>query len=58
MYLVALYNILSIPNDKISTKIYDKPTDIDFDIVHFPFWMTMSLELHPMVIYFSINSFS
>ena len=28
---------LSISNDKISTKIYDKRDDFDFDIVNFPF---------------------
>ena len=28
---------LSISNDTVSTKIYDKRDDIDFDIVNFPF---------------------
>ena len=28
---------LSISNDIVSTKIYDKSTDFDFEIVNFPF---------------------
>ena len=28
---------LSISNDIVNTKIYDKPDDFDFEIVHFPF---------------------
>ena len=28
---------LSISNDIVSTKIYDKRDDFDFEIVHFPF---------------------
>ena len=28
---------LSIHNDTVSTKIYDRRDDFDFDIVHFPF---------------------
>ena len=28
---------LSIHNDTVSTKIYDKRNDFDFDIVNFPF---------------------
>ena len=28
---------LSISNGFVSSKIYDKPIDFDFDIVHFPF---------------------
>ena len=28
---------LSIPNDIVSTKIYDKRDDFDFEIVDFPF---------------------
>ena len=28
---------LSISNDIVSTKIYDKPDDFDFEIVNFPF---------------------
>ena len=28
---------LSISKDIVSTKIYDKPDDFDFEIVHFPF---------------------
>ena len=29
---------LSIPNGFVSSKIYDKRDDFDFDIVNFPFW--------------------
>ena len=29
---------LSISNDIVSTKIYDKRNDFDFEIVNFPFW--------------------
>ena len=29
-------------NGTVSTKIYDKRDDFDFDIVNFPFWMAMS----------------
>ena len=39
---------LSISNDIVSTKIYDKRDDFDFKIVNFPFWMLMFLALHPM----------
>ena len=30
---------LSISNGFVSSKIYDKRDDFDFDIVNFPFWM-------------------
>ena len=40
---------LSISNDIVSTKIYDKRDDFDFEIVNFPFFfMVMFLILHPM----------
>ena len=39
---------LSISNDIVSTKIYDKRDDFDFEIVNFPFWMVMFLSLHPI----------
>ena len=32
-----LYLHLSISNDIVSTKIYDKHDDFDFEIVNFPF---------------------
>ena len=32
-----LYLILSISNDIVSTKIYEKRDDFDFEIVNFPF---------------------
>ena len=48
--------ILSISNDIVSTKIYDKSDDFDFEIVNFPFKMVMFLALHPMET-ISLNSF-
>ena len=39
---------LSISNDIVSTKIYDKRDDFDFEIVNFPFLMVMFLSLHPI----------
>ena len=33
---------LCISNGTVSTIIYDKRDDFDFDIVNFPFWMAMS----------------
>ena len=47
---------LSISNDIVSTKIYDKLDDYDFEIVNFPFYMVMFLALHPMES-ISLNSF-
>ena len=38
---------LSIFNDIVSTKIYDKRDDLDFEIVNFPFLMVIFLALHP-----------
>ena len=36
---------LSISNDFVSSKIYDKHDDFDFDIVNFPFfWMAISMS--------------
>ena len=46
----------SISNDIVSTKIYDKRDDFDFEIVNFPFLMVMFLVLHPMES-ISLNSF-
>ena len=37
---------LSISNDIVSTKIYDKRNDFDFEIVNFPFKMVMFLALN------------
>ena len=39
---------LSISNNIVSTKIYEKRDDFDFEIVNFPFLMVMFLALHPM----------
>ena len=47
---------LSISNNIVSTKTYDKRDDFDFDIVNFPFYMVMFLVLHPMKS-ISLNSF-
>ena len=35
---VYLYIYLSISNGFVSSKIYDKRDDFDFDIVNFPFF--------------------
>ena len=39
---------LSISNDIVSTKIYDKRDDFDFEIANFPFKMAMFFVLHLM----------
>ena len=39
---------LSISNDIVSTKIYHKRDDFDFEIVNFPFLEVMFLVLHHM----------
>ena len=36
---------LSISNDIVSTEIYDKRDNFDFEIVNFPFQMVMLLAL-------------
>ena len=43
---------LSIKNGKVSSKIYDKRDDFNFEIVNFPFLMEMFLALLPMVYIF------
>ena len=48
---------LSISNDIVSTKIYDKRDDFDFEMVIFPFLNgDVPLTLHPMES-ISLNSF-
>ena len=47
---------LSISNDIVSTKIYDKRDDFDFETVNFPFLDGDVLVLHPMES-ISLNSF-
>ena len=47
---------LSISNDIVSTKIYYKRDDFDFEIVNFPFKMVMFLALHPIESIY-LNSF-
>ena len=39
--------------DLVSSKIYDKHDDFDFDIVNFPFWMVKFLAVLLMVYTFS-----
>ena len=41
---------LSIHNDIVSTKIYDKRDDFNFDIVNFPF-----LDGDPLMVYIYLN---
>ena len=43
---------LSITNGIVSSKIYDKRDDFNFEIVNFPFLMEMFLALLPMVYIF------
>ena len=40
---------LSVTNGYVSSKIYDKRDDFDFDIVNFPFWMVTFLFVLLMV---------
>ena len=47
---------LSISNDIVSTKIYDKGDHFDFEMVNFHFYMAMFLALHPIES-ISLNSF-
>ena len=47
---------LSITNGIVSSKIYDKRDDFNFEIVNFPFVMEMFLALLPMV-YIFLNLF-
>ena len=48
---------LSIHNDIVSTKIYDKRDDFNFDIVNFPFMMAMSPNV-PLMVYIYLNLFA
>ena len=43
---------LSITNGIVSSKIYDKRDDFNFEFVNFPFLMEMFLALLPMVYIF------
>ena len=47
---------MSISNDIVSTKIYDKRDNFDFEIINFPFLDGDFLALHPMES-ISLNSF-
>ena len=47
---------LSISNDIVSTKIYDKRDDFDFEIVNFPFLDGVSLYIQ-WSLYLSTHSF-
>ena len=44
----AAFLDLHLSIDIVSTKIYDKRDDFDFEIVNFPFYMVMFLALHPI----------
>ena len=46
---------LSISNNIVSTKIYDKHDDFEFEIVNFPFFLVVFLDLHSME-FISLNS--
>ena len=48
---------LSIHNDTVSTKIYDKRDDFNFDILMFRSLMAMSLDV-PLMVYIYLNSFT
>ena len=49
---------LSISNDVVSTKIYDKRDDFDFEMVIFQFLMVMFLSLYILrSLYLSTHSF-
>ena len=54
LYHSVFYLHLSISNGFVSSKIYDKRDDFDFDIVNFPFfgWRCSSSPL-PSSVYFS-----
>ena len=40
---------ISIANGFVTSKIYDKPDDFDFDMVNFPFWIVTFLPILLMV---------
>ena len=48
---------LSIQNDIVSTKIYDKRDDFNFDIVVFSSLMAMFLDV-PLMVYLYLNLFA
>ena len=48
---------LSIHNDTVSTKIYDKRGDFDFDTVIFRSLLAMSFDV-PLMVYISLNLFA
>ena len=47
---------LSISNGFVSSKIYDKRDDFDFDIVNFPFWM-VTFPVLPLTGFTFLNLF-
>ena len=47
---------LSISNGFVSSKIYDKRDDFDFDIVNFPFWM-VTFPVLPLTGFIFLNLF-
>ena len=48
---------LSIHSDIVSTKIYDKRDDFNFDILNFRSLMVMSLDV-PLTVYIYLNLFA
>ena len=48
---------LSIHNDIVSTKIYDKRDDFNFDIVNFPF-LDGDVPHVPLMVYIYLNLFA
>ena len=48
---------LSIHNDIVSTKIYDKRDDFNFDIVDFPF-LNDDVPHAPLIVYIYLNLFA
>ena len=56
-WLAVLLDLhLSISNGFVSTKIYDKRDDFDFDIVNFQFWM-VTFPVLPLTGFAFLNLF-
>ena len=49
---------LSIDNNIVSTKIYDKRDDFNFDIVNFPFLVNFPSLNVPLMVYIYLNLFA
>ena len=48
---------LSISNRFVSSKIYDKRDDFDFDIVNFPFYLMVTFPVLPLTGFIFLNIF-